>query len=254
MNIKYSISLWNFTHYMWRPPLEEVLERIQQRGYGVELWRHWSEERDLFEDRERGKLAHITREMRVSVHSCGPKNREEHRSQVDAARDLGAEVIVLHPADLSPEGKGSPDISLARDAVAYAGEHDVRMALENGPLPFLTEAVQAVPNLEICLDVGHVYFEEESMGQFLDSLKSRLTHLHLQDILPGEDRELPYTLRDRYVPGRGGIPQGDWELFVETLDAIDFDGWGVFEIRPQSPWQTARGGKEFLERLRNGGK
>ncbi len=140
-------------------------------------------------------------------------------------------------------------MKLASDAVAYAADHDVRLALENGQLSFLVDAIENVEGLGICLDVGHVYFTPNPMSEFLEILKDRIIHLHIQDILPKTEDSLPRTARDHYTPGTGGVPAADWELLAETLKEVDFQGTAVFEILPRNPLQTALWGVNFMQKL-----
>ena len=127
------------------------------------------------------------------------------------------------------------------------------MALENGPLAFLDQAISEVEDLRICLDIGHVYFTDEPLSTFLKVLKTRLVHLHIQDILPWEEAWLPHPGRDHYLPGTGGIPEEDWKLLAATLEEIDFQGTAVFEIRPRNPYQTAHLTSQFLSRFMSPG-
>jgi sugar phosphate isomerase/epimerase len=106
-----------------------------------------------------------------------------------------------------------------------------------------------VDGLKICLDVGHIYFTSESMQAYLSALKTRIIHLHLQDILTPAEVGLPNRGTDHYTPGTGGIPAEDWHLLVATLREIDFDGTAVFEIRPRNPYQTAYLGRRFFDSL-----
>ena len=248
MHIEYAISLWNYFHYANLQSLERELALIRDQGYGVEVWGWWQAEKDLFDEVGRARLRAALREMTVTLHTALVETFEQHKKQVDAAVDLGAKVLVLHPSDMARDD-GGPDIPLARDVMAYAAGHGVRLALENGPLPFLVQAIEAVDGLEICLDVGHVYQTPDPMSRFLDALRDRLIHLHLQDTLSEPEKGLPRTGGDHYIPGTGGIPEADWRLLVDTLQAIDFDGIAVFEIRPRNPLQTALLATRFMDRL-----
>jgi sugar phosphate isomerase/epimerase len=142
------------------------------------------------------------------------------------------------------------DIPLGQYVVEYAHSLGLHVALENGQLPFLKEAVDQVPGLEICLDIGHVYLVDESMQAFLDTFKSKIIHLHIQETLSQPERFLvgeDGIIVDHYTPGTGGIPKEDWSLLFDTLDEINFDGMAVFEIQPRKPLQTAFLGKKFME-------
>jgi sugar phosphate isomerase/epimerase len=175
-----------------------------------------------------------------------------HHKQIDAAHALGAQVLVLHSDDLYLPGTKTLDVDLAQQAATYARQAGVCLALENGQLPFLQNAIQQVEDLFICLDVGHVYLTTETMASFLAAFKTRLIHLHLQDILSIPEVGLPQTGKDHYIPGTGGIPMQDWQLFIATLNEINFSGSAVFEIRPRLPQQTALLGKTFIQSLIEG--
>ena len=247
MELRYSVSQWNYRHYASVPSLERVIELLREQGYGIELWAGWREETDLFDEVGRRRLRGALEGMTVSLHTAGARTFEEHKKQIDAADDLGGEVVVLHPANICVEGRTELDAALCREAVAYAAERNVVLALENGGLPFLAEAIEQVEGLGVCLDVGHVYSTPDPMSAYLEALKDRLCHLHLQDVLSPCEKGLPGTGGDHYIPGTGGIPSEDWGLIAHTLKEINFSGIAVFEIRPRNPLQTALLAKSFFD-------
>ncbi|MGD9145324.1 MAG: sugar phosphate isomerase/epimerase [Anaerolineae bacterium] len=249
MKIEYAISLWNYDHYAEAASLEDVLGRIRSLGYGVELWGWWRGERYLYGVAQRAEVQAALGSMPVSLHSSIVRSLPEHRAQIDAAHDLGAGVLVVHSDEFFAGDQGQLDVGLCREVVAYAAQRGVRIALENGQLPFLEQALAAVDGLKICLDVGHVYFTSEPMAAYLSALKTHIVHLHLQDILTPAEIDLPNRGRDHYTPGTGGIPAEDWQLLVATLREIDFEGSAVFEIRPRNPYQTAYQGSRFFDSL-----
>jgi len=253
MIVEYSISLWNYGHYAGDFTLDDALAGIREGGYGVELWRNWRGERDLFDEAERAGLPAALEGMRVTLHTAGAKDFESHVRQIAVAQDVGAELIVLHPPDLKDQGNEGVDRELGQRAVDHAAERGVRLALENGPLAFLAEAIEKIEGLGICLDVGHVYFQPESMREFLEVLKGRLIHLHIQDTLPVAEQAASLGRKDHYIPGTGGIPPEDWQLIARTLDEIDFDGLAVMEIQPRRPLQTALLARDFMQALLAGG-
>ena len=249
MHIKYSVSLWNYFHYSNVPSLERLITLLREQDYGIELWGSWREEKDLFDEVGRKRLKDILQGMKVSLHTAGADTFDLHKKQIDAAVDFGAEVVVLHRDDLVSKDNSNLDVHLTWQAVKYAAKHGVKIALENGELPFLVNAIEKVEGLGVCLDVGHVYFTSDPMSKFLYALKERIIHLHIQDILPKSESNLPHTDEDHYVPGTGGIPDADWKLVVRTLKEIDFQGIAVFEIRPRNPLQTALLGTNFMQKL-----
>lgn len=247
MRLDYAISLWNYVHFASTAPLEQELRRIAELGYGVELWGEWRDGTDLYDQGARAWLKPLLEGMAVSLHTVISNNLRQHRKQIDAAADLGAGVVVIHADDLYAGASKTLDVGLAREVVAYAAERDVQIALENGQLPFLTNALRAVDGLKICLDFGHVYLTQDPLAAFLDALGEHIIHLHLHDILLPIEEGLAGV--DHWEPGTGGIPLADWHLLMAKLQAIDFQGMAIFEIRPRNPLQTAQLGVRFMQEL-----
>lgn len=251
MRIQYAISLWNFSHYAHVNSLEQELGQIRELGCGVELWGWYRRTQNLYSESRRLRLKQMLGDMPVSMHSALVHSLTEHKTQVDAAHDLGARVVVVHPNEFFADEQGTLDVPLCRDVVAYAAEWGVCIALENLPhtgqqLPFLEQAIAAVDGLRICLDVGHIYSTDTPMRHYLTTLKSHIVHLHLHDTISPAEIGLPDVGAGHYIPGSGSIPNEDWELLAATLREIGFDGTAVFEIRPRNPYQTARLGMRFL--------
>lgn len=247
----YAISLWNYTHYKDSPSLERICSSLREHGYGIEVWPEWHDEADLFGEAGRRRLKEALQGMPVTLHTSMVANTfERHKHQIDAARFVGAPLVVIHPSDVYVAGTRTLDVALTRDAVAYGREQGVRLALENGQRPFLADAASKVDGLGICLDVGHVYLSRELMSDFLAELGEKIIHLHIQELLSEvEMAQLPGTMKDHYIPGTGTIPHADWELLSTTLKRVNYSGALVFEIQPRRPLQTALLGKEFLHTI-----
>jgi sugar phosphate isomerase/epimerase len=239
----YRVSLWNYTHYVAQGTLEEAVGEIAQAGFGVELWPGWHDTPDLFDPSQRERLRALLKGMRSSWHSGGVKDFEGHKRQVDCAADVGSDVIVVHPGNMRL-GDDGVDIGFARDMVAYARERGVTLCLENGDLHVIERGLE-VDDLKLCLDTGHTYQGKEGFGMpaYIDVMKPRLAHLHIQDTLPEGDH---------YTPGVGTIPREHWEYMLRTLDEIKFHGAWVFEIRPLRPLRIAEQTVAFLGSLRHG--
>jgi len=249
VEIKYSISLWNYFHYTGSPDLSQVISHVREQDCGIELWGFYKGE-SLYDEAGRKKIKPLLKDISVTLHTVGGSNSFDlQKKQIDAAAELGAGLIVLHPDDLVLKDKKTFDADLARAAVAYAKERSIKLALENGELLFLTNAIEKTEGLGICLDVGHIYFTPDPMGKFLAALKHRLIHLHIQDVLPEIEKKLPWRGDDHFIPGTGGIPEEDWDLVARTLKEIDFCGTAVFEIQPRNPLQTALLGKNFMREI-----
>ena len=274
MAARYSVALWNYRHYTNVPSLERIIARLREQDYGIELWPSFGDEKNLLDEVGRKRVRNALEGMTCSLHATNEDTFDGHRKQIEAAADFGAEVIVMHSQaflardradfEVQQRGRGESsldvqlarkpsdfDVQLARKTVAYAAEHGIRIALENGidtpPFPMLVNAIEQVEGLCICLDTGHLYRPwdrdpaPDPMRKFLDALKGRLLHLHLDD-------SDPETIGDDHLPlGVGKIPDKDWELLAMTLEEIDFQGMAVFEITPMSPLQIADLGRAFLQ-------
>jgi len=249
MAIRYSISLWNFTHYAKPLSLERIIDNVRQQGFGIELWPSHPGEEDLYDAIGRKRIKPWVKGMTVSLHTAGHVNNfEQHRKQIDAAVDYDAEVLVLHPENLCRAGETTLDVETCGRIVEYAQQGGVKLALENGPLAFLSNAIQQVPGLYICLDTGHVYLSGPgSMAEYLSVIKGRLVHMHAQDTASPRHKALPLAWLDHYAPGDGGIPSDDWASIRATLKEIDFNGIAVFEVHPRNPFELAHDAMRFVE-------
>ncbi len=239
MRLNYRISLWNYFHYHGVGTLESVIESVRNAGYGVEIWPGWFDEQNLFDPAHRSRLKALIGDIPSSIHGGGPDTIEHHRQQIDTAADTNCDVVVVHSGHMRL-GPGDPDLDFAREVLDLATTRGIVLALENGPLETLLRATQHLDELAICLDVGHAYFSPDPLRAFIDRLKHKICHLHLQDIL--EDS-------DHYVPGTGNIPRDDWEYLFRNLDEIGFEGASVLEIRPRDPLQHAAQTRLFLDQL-----
>jgi len=228
-----------------------VLGFLRDLNFGVELWPIWRDEKDLFDLVGRQRLRQSVQGMRVSLHTAADNTFDMHRKQIDAAADIGAKVIVVHARNFYSQGTSDIDLSLARSVTSYAADNGVKIALENTfeELSVLVDAVENVEGLGICLDVGHVYFTSTPMAEYLDALGDRIIHLHLQDTLGQDESHLPATGPDHFSPGTGSIPAKDWELLMATLKTVDFQGTGVFEVRPRNPLQIALRAQAFVRKV-----
>jgi sugar phosphate isomerase/epimerase len=250
MKLNYILSLWNYEAYAEPETLEEAVADARRAGYGVELWPSFKRQKDLFAPENRERIVRLLQDVPSSLHAGAADTFEEHKIQIEAARDTGSTVIVVH-ADWLGLRESSRDYGLARDVVACGSENGVTIALENGVgqgnLDELTHALEAVSGLRVCLDIGHVYVaHDHPIREYLDRLSSHIAHLHLQDVylVPGTRRAKSDSHRP---PGQCDIPLADWQRLFSTLEKIDYKGFAVIEVRPFTPVEVASQTAEFLE-------
>lgn len=193
--------------------------------------------------------------------------RDDNRRCVDEAKALGAPCIVLVVGGLPqysrPGSKASRDLVAARgqveealaDMLDYAKQAKLPLAIE--PLHPAYAADRACVNttkqaLEICdrldpgrsgmlgvaLDVYHVWWDPELMGQIARAGKDRLLAFHVCDwLVPTRD-----ILNDRGMMGDGVI---DIKSVRAAVEAQGFAGYSEIEIFSNDWW-----GKSMDEVLR----
>lgn len=193
--------------------------------------------------------------------------RDDNRRCVDEAKALGAPCVVLVVGGLPqysrPGSEASKDIAAARgqveDALAemldYARQAKMPLAIE--PLHPAYAADRACVNttkqaLDICdrldpgrtgmlgvaLDVYHIWWDPELMGQIARAGKDRLLAFHVCDwLVPTKD-----ILNDRGMMGDGVI---DIKSVRQVVEAQGFAGYSEIEIFSNDWW-----GKPMDEVLR----
>src|SRR5450631_2997135 len=185
--------------------------------------------------------------------------RDDNRRAVDEARALGAPCIVLVAGGLPqfsrPGSAASKDIAQARNQVddsiaemmVYARETKIALAIE--PLHPAYAADRACVNttgqaLDICdrldpqrsgalglaLDVYHIWWDPELLGQIARAGKDRLLAFHVCDwLVPTKD-----ILNDRGMMGDGVI---DIRSIRDAVESRGFAGYSEIEIFSSDWWE-----------------
>lgn len=242
IKLDFFISLWNYIHYNKLDSLEETIKEIKTKGFGVEIWPWWKENKGIFNEAYRNTLREILKNVPCSFHSEQAKSLSQHKTQIDTANYVGSSLIVVHPEELKIDGINS-DFSFAQQVVNYAKEKGIIIALENMPtdeqLVVLEKCLEKVEGLTVCFDIGHAYLKN-LMKECLLTLKEKISHLHLHDI--------EFT-KDHFVIGKGNISFEDWQYLFYTLEEISFKGAAVFEIKPYLPLENAYISTNFLRKF-----
>ena len=240
MELDYRISLWNYFWYMTKGSLEDVAEEVRAGGCGIELWARWRDTDNLYAPRYRDRLRALVGGMKCSLHGRGGKGLDEHVEQIETARHIGADVIVVHLGHF-PGGDGEADLDMMKEATLRARDAGVRLALENGPPDGLARAFDHVGDaLGFCLDTGHRQGLARPVPEFLEMFGDRLIHVHLQD---------PEEEADHWELGTGMNTPEEWRCLKEHFGRIDFSGAAVFEIRPRRPVAVAKRSIRFFENV-----
>jgi sugar phosphate isomerase/epimerase len=259
-------STTNFLKY----PLEQALRRIADGGFhNVEIWGNVKHLDPRNENEDTGSTAKLCRELGldvVSLHAPFTLDHDDDSGRrmsdweklvvrsMEQAEILGANTIVVHPVvsgtDNSDEAyramvdrTGGSLLRLAHEA-AKRGQ---RVAIENMPahrvrrwgrdvggelFEFVTSS--GMENLGLCLDTGHVVFNNGDPVVDLELCAERVFSVHMNDNIWGMHMDL------HLVPGTGSV---DWQRFRQLLRSDRFGGMIVLELdgrgRPSSIFEEA---------------
>ena len=148
---------------------------------------------------------------------------------IDALVPVGTKIFNVHFLEarsgphVSPEAKTSWLADLAR----AAADRGATVTLENldEPPEVIRRALDAVPELVFCLDLGHAHLDKREDGgrAYLGALGDRLGLVHAHDNHGGHGKA-----GDEHLAfGRGTI---DLERDVRALRAVGYDGRTTLEI------------------------
>jgi sugar phosphate isomerase/epimerase len=169
--------------------------------------------------------------------------RADMKRSIEIAARIGATVMNVHPgihgyypAEHWPTMK-QRELEIYEELAAFGAGRGILVTAEN--LIQTNVHFEDTWNLDgiirlyddwdaelkgVCLDTGHANQAGLDVPTAIRRLGTRIKHLHLQDNHGGAiDEHLPV--------GQGVI---DWPAVFEALEEIDFEGYGVFEFRPES--------------------
>ncbi len=156
----------------------------------------------------------------------------ESKLALDAGYELGASTAVLHLGEKG-DALNSENRKFALQAIAeigdYAKQRNMTLALENilselTDIESLNSLIEesGLPNLGICLDVGHSQVWKNPITD-LHHAGKRLCNAHLHDNDSKADQHLP--------PGKGSIL---WDNLMHAFIQGGYQGSYHFEIRDES--------------------
>jgi sugar phosphate isomerase/epimerase len=242
MRINYVISTMVF---WWREhPLsfEQECQFLKSLGYGVELWPNIRGQNECrYERRNWPRLAAATDGMLVSMRSRNNQpTLEQWAEQIECAKLLKANIVAeLQSLRIKP-GSKLDGCDFASEIVKMAEDNNVKLCVENGPLPTLKEVKEKFESIWYCFDTGYANLNPQlNFRQCVDELAPRIAHLHLTDNYGQTD--------DHEPPGlNGGIPRENWDYLINTLSKYDNDVVGSFEMCPCMPGVMIRQASEFV--------
>lgn len=246
-----SVSTWNYISQGQDANMPDVMREIKQDGFGIELWMSWIPDREQFNQE---KLPAIKKQLQgfgcVTVHASNASAQQN----IDVAAYLGAEAVVVHANYLGlPTSNNQPieGWDQAERVAAYAQDKGVILALENGPLAVMRQAVNRL-DIGICVDVGHANLDQAGAGpqpiiRFLEEFAEKLTVIHIHDNHGATAGDAFYfqgkSIDEHLEPGNGII---SWPRTLECIRSIHFEGPCVLELKTSHARQAAIRARESL--------
>jgi sugar phosphate isomerase/epimerase len=162
------------------------------------------------------------RESRVSYKPSPDRKHAVNRarSAIDAARDLGSPVVVLHPCAEFPAEQTRDRIFAARESLkellGYAVRCGVRLALENMPsllqMQVFDTLLDELPELGVCYDSSHANLTGRPFA-VLQRYRDRIIELHISDNDGTSDQHR--------LPFEGSIDWDEFGLYFRNLERIE---------------------------------
>ena len=144
------------------------------------------------------------------------------------AGDVGATVVTVHGNPPPPDRVGAAWLDALAHLNTLASENNVLIGLET-TANFATIRNQALPQVGVTLDIGHMYCNDRkplepfgSIGAVVRDIGPALMHLHLHDVRDG---------RDHVEIGTGEI---DFPDLLAALQETGFERTLCLELNPQA--------------------
>ena len=171
---------------------------------------------------------------------------------IDWVEQAGGSCLILHPGGLSDPSDAEARRAALMKGLSRLADHasraGVTICVENMPpgvfpgsrMADLRAIVEELDRAEVALtlDTGHARISSSLTSETV-AAGARLRSTHVHDNDGRQDRHLP--------PGSGSI---EWDVWVETLDAIDYRGTIMLECIKQLRDRPGLIDDAFLGRLR----
>jgi L-ribulose-5-phosphate 3-epimerase len=246
--LKLGTCLYNF---IWENSLPDAIRRAASSGFGaVEIMATWPQldPRRFLQGHERKEVHTALEETGVHVVSLNPtfidwnlasrsevirqETVKEIKACVDAAVDLGAELVVVgagrrHPLVLEPiEMSNALAHPAIRECIDYAESKGVVYGFENISSLYMDHCDDIAafidkmdtPYCKAVFDAANARWTRQDPGDAARTLGSRIGHVHLSD---GDGSCLSH-----WPIGRGDI---DFGQIAAALREVDYRGWSFLE-------------------------
>ncbi len=259
MRLAHHMMTWNGWYRKQEKPVDvpRVLQEVKAAGYeGIEMG---GDESTLGKPAElKQLLADVGLELAAWATNVTanpwPPNTEQYQRAMDYAAAMGVSTIMVCGGFLGEKRRTTfeSDYELFGENMGYAMEY----ARSNGQsiayhphvgciietLAEMQKLWKYVPDLEVCIDTGHLIAVREDPIEFMRYAPAKVIHIHLKDWDP---EAATFT---ELGEGKAGL---DFGKILKTLDEIGYQGWLAVERDnvQMEPIESAKMSRAFLRQF-----
>ena len=200
-------------------------------------------------------------DLNIGAYNTNVRNfcLEQLKLSILFAKDIGATVVTIHPAEFGAIGHTYPEtikknnLESIKELTLFAAEYDIKIGYENMPIftwNQLTESYDPkeirniidtinLSNLGITWDIGHSNTTKMSMSEFYNQFKDHLIHIHLHDNTGPND-----GWSDTHL--EVGTGTTNWQELFAYLTEMNFQGTLVFEL---NSWEKIDNSLAYLKNI-----
>ena len=217
-----SMGLSNYAALDYKKAAREAKE------YGIELWSFHLP----FEPFEQIDISSSDKEVRTSTLKI-------QKDLISRAADIGIDKFVIHPsAEPIEDARREEAIKYSMQSLSeladFAAENGAVIAVEDLPRSCLGNCadeilrlISANDKLRVCFDTNHLL--KGNNEEFMKKVGEKIITVHVSDY--------DFVNERHWLPGEGKL---DWDMMVDGLEKIGYNGIWMYEISLKTPKTITR--------------
>lgn len=198
------------------------------KEYGIELWSFHLP----FEPFEQIDISSSDKDVRSSTLKI-------HKDLITRAADIGIDKFVIHPSaepieDAQREDAIKYSMQSLSELADFAAEKGAVIAVEDLPRSCLGNCseeilrlISANDKLRVCFDTNHLL--KGNNAEFMEKVGEKIITVHVSDY--------DFVNERHWLPGEGKL---DWNMMVDGLEKIGYNGIWMYEISLKTPKTITR--------------
>ena len=217
-----SMGLSNYKELDYKKAARDAKE------YGIELWSFHLP----FEPFEQIDISSSDKDVRTDTLKI-------HKELITRAADIGIDKFVIHPSaepieDAQREDAIKYSMQSLSELADFAAEKGAVIAVEDLPRSCLGNCseeilrlISANDKLRVCFDTNHLL--KGNNAEFMEKIGEKIITVHVSDY--------DFVNERHWLPGEGKL---DWDMMVDGLEKIGYNGIWMYEIGLKTPKTITR--------------